>query len=300
VRRGLLSSPSQIRVPHILPYLQELTKLLLLSFSTPLLLSHPTSHPPYPSIQVSMQPIYPRPARLPPGMCKFSFLALFQLLVPEYKKVNRRMKVYYSKIITYCTVGASMKRVAITAKGRVQKVGYRDEVEEIARKLNVTGFVENVKPYDVRIVAEGEDEHIDVFIKRIKINKFPIDVENVEVNFDDFTGEFEYFEIKRGKWGEEIAERLDTAGKLLYKSVELGGESVEIGKKMLGKQDMMLEKQDETIDAIVEVSERIDGSKEEIVTEISALRDDLRSYMEEKFTGIEQELEAIKLKIGMV
>ena len=200
-----------------------------------------------------------------------------------------------------------MKRVAIIAKGRVQKVGYRDEVEEIARKLKITGFVENVKPYDVRIVAEGEDESIDLFIKRIKINMFPIDVESVEVNFDDFKDEFEYFEINRGEWGEEIAERLDTAGKLLYKSVELdertlkvaersvelGGESVEIGKKMLGKQD-------ETIDAIVGVSERIDQSKEEIVTEISSLRDDLRSYMEEKFTRIEHDVEAIKVKIGMV
>jgi len=228
-----------------------------------------------------------------------------------------------------------MKRVAIIAKGRVQKVGYRDEVEEIARKQKITGFVENVKPYDARIVAEGEDESIDLFIKRIKINRFPIDVESVEVNFDDFKDEFEYFEINRGEWGEEIAERLDTAGKLLYKSVELdertlkvaersvelGGESVEIGKKMLGKQDMMLGKQDmmlgkqdmmlqkqdmmlgkqdETIDAIVGVSEKIDQSKEEIVTEISSLRDDLRSYMEEKFTRIEHDVEAIKVKIGMV
>mgnify|MGYP001477224399 CR=1 FL=1 len=100
-----------------------------------------------------------------------------------------------------------MKRVAIIARGRVQKVGYRDEVEEIARKLKITGFVENVKPYDVRIVAEGEDEHIDVFIKKIKINRFPIDVENVEMDFDDFKGEFDYFEINRGEWGEEIAER---------------------------------------------------------------------------------------------
>ncbi len=214
-----------------------------------------------------------------------------------------------------------MKRVAIIAKGRVQRVGYRDEVEEIARKLKITGFVGYVKPYDVRIVAEGEDEPIDLFIKRIKINRFPIDVESVEVNFDVFKDEFEYFEINRGGWGEEIAERLDTAGKLLYKSVELGertlkvaersveldGESVEIGKKMLGKQDMMLQKQDmmlqkqdETIDAIVGVSEKIDQSKEEIVTEISSLRDDLRSYMEEKFTRIEHDVEAIKAKIGMV
>jgi len=62
---------------------------------------------------------------------------------------------------------------------------------------------------------------------------------------------------------------------------------------MLEKQDMMLEKQDETIVAI-------DRSKEEIVTGISSLRDDLRSYMEEKFTKIEQDVEVIKAKIGMV
>jgi hypothetical protein len=49
---------------------------------------------------------------------------------------------------------------------------------------------------------------------------------------------------------------------------------------MIGTRNMMLEKQDETIDAI-------DRSKEEIVTEISSLRGDLRSYMEEKFAKIE-------------
>ena len=50
------------------------------------------------------------------------------------------------------------------------------------------------------------------FIERIKIKRFPIDVESVEVSFEDFKGEFEYFEIKRGDWQEELGERLDTAG----------------------------------------------------------------------------------------
>jgi len=63
---------------------------------------------------------------------------------------------------------------------------------------------------------------------------------------------------------------------------------------------MMLEKQDETIGAIGGVSEKIDQSKEEIVTEISSLREDIRSYMAEKFTKIEHEVEAIKAKIGMI
>ena len=69
---------------------------------------------------------------------------------------------------------------------------------------------------------------------------------------------------------------------------------------MLEKQGMMLEKQDGTIGAIREVSEKIDEGKEEIVTEISSLREDLRSYMENKFARIEHEIEGIKAKIGIV
>ena len=34
----------------------------------------------------------------------------------------------------------------IIAKGEVQRVGYRDAVEKIARKLKLIGFVENLKP----------------------------------------------------------------------------------------------------------------------------------------------------------
>ena len=93
-----------------------------------------------------------------------------------------------------------MKRAVILAKGRVQRVGYRDEVEEIARRLEITGFVENVKPYDVRIVAEGKDSTLERFIEEIRIKKYPIEVERLEV-------QFEYFEIKRGNWREELGRR---------------------------------------------------------------------------------------------
>ncbi|RZB32635.1 MAG: hypothetical protein AEth_00313 [Candidatus Argoarchaeum ethanivorans] len=44
-----------------------------------------------------------------------------------------------------------MKRIEIIAKGYVQRVGYRDMVERIARKLKLAGFVENLKPYDVLV-----------------------------------------------------------------------------------------------------------------------------------------------------
>ncbi len=167
------------------------------------------------------------------------------------------------------------KRAVIIAKGKVQRVGYRDEVEERARRLGISGFVENVKPYDVRVVAEGEETKMERFIDEIRIKRYPIDVEHLEVQFEDFKAEFEYFEIRRGNWQEELGERLDTAGKLLYRSVELGEESVSVGKKMLEKQDMT-------------------------IGEIRGLREDLKAYMEERFDKLEHEIKIIKAKLGML
>ncbi|TKY91751.1 MAG: acylphosphatase [Candidatus Methanomarinus sp.] len=182
-----------------------------------------------------------------------------------------------------------MKRAVIHVKGRVQRVGYRDEVEEIARQLEIAGFVKNIEPYDVQIIAEGEDSNIEQFIRQIKIKRFPINVEMVEVQLKEFKSEFEYFKIKRGEWQEEIGERLDMAGKLLHKSIELSTESVIIGNKMLDKQDDMLDKQDKMLE-----------KQDESIVEIKGLRQDLKSYMEERFDSLEHEIVMIKEKIGMM
>ena len=161
-----------------------------------------------------------------------------------------------------------MKRAVIIAKGEVQRVGYRDAVEKIARKLKITGFVHNLKPYDVRIVAEGEENSIDKFIEEIKIAKFPINVESTAVSFEKFKGKFKYFEIKRGNWKEELGERLDTAGTLLYRSVELGEKSVALSEKSveLGEKTVALsERSVELSERSVELGERSVGLSERSV-----------------------------------
>ncbi len=107
-------------------------------------------------------------------------------------------------------------RATIIAKGEVQRVGYRDTVEKIARKLNKKGFVENLKPYDVKIVCEGDEETVKKFIKQIRIEGDPlIKVGEVSVQFKEPTGEFEYFEIKRGSYEDEHAEGFDFINSLL-------------------------------------------------------------------------------------
>ena len=191
-----------------------------------------------------------------------------------------------------------MKRAVAIAKGRVQRVGYRDTVETIARELKLTGFVENLKPYDVRIVAEGEQDALDEFITQIRIEKHPItpiSVEDLNVEFEAATDEFEYFEIKRGDWTDELGERLDVAGALLYRSVELGTRSVElgeksvelgeksvvIGKKMLDKQDVMIEKQDEHTQILAEFRDQTLQGFVTLDTKYGRISDNMDRLIEE-------------------
>jgi acylphosphatase len=101
-----------------------------------------------------------------------------------------------------------MKRVEIIASGDVQRVGFRDVVQKIGRDLGISGTVENREPYDVRIVAEGEEETLDEFVKALLIRDRLIQVRELEVSWAEATGEFPYFKILRGEWHEELGGEL--------------------------------------------------------------------------------------------
>ncbi len=145
-------------------------------------------------------------------------------------------------------------------------MGYRDEVQRIARKLGITGYVENLKPYDMGIVAEDEEERFRRFLEMIRIRRYSIFFEDIEVRWGPATGEFAYFEVRRGEWQEELFKRLDVTAKLLYRSVELG---------------------EKILEAIRDEGKR---TREEI----RLLRLDLRKHMEARFGEIEKRLSRIE------
>ena len=126
-----------------------------------------------------------------------------------------------------------MKRVEIIASGDVQKVGFRDVVQKIGRNLDICGTVENREPYDVRIVAEGEEDALKEFIEALKIMEGPIQVRELLVSWAEATSEFPYFKILRGDWQEELGERFDVAVGLLHRSIEVGEETLEVTKENL-------------------------------------------------------------------
>ncbi len=194
-----------------------------------------------------------------------------------------------------------MYRATAIVKGRVQKVNYRNNVQEIARQLNITGYVQNIKPYDVKIVVEGGEPELKEFLERIKVQEYPVHVEDLSVEWSEGTGEFEYFEVVRGDWEDELFERLDFAGSLLFsinnkQDTLLGKQDAMLGKQdsmlekqdsmlekqdsMLGKQDLMLQKQDETIGEIRLNREEVKLTKEEVKLTRGELKDEIKNVRE--------------------
>ncbi|MGQ9719224.1 MAG: acylphosphatase, partial [Nitrososphaerales archaeon] len=100
-------------------------------------------------------------------------------------------------------------RVRLVVEGEVQKVGYRDLVQRVARSLGVKGFVENLRDGNVQIVCEADNEALDNFVEKINVKEDLIDVESVRiVETSPAKGEFEYFDIKYGPLDEELGDRM--------------------------------------------------------------------------------------------
>lgn len=86
----------------------------------------------------------------------------------------------------------SIRRYRVIFSGRVQKVGFRLEVCELAKRLELTGFCKNLENGNVMAELQGSDSKIKYLIsfmealKRIKIrNKVveEIDVDREERGF---------------------------------------------------------------------------------------------------------------------
>lgn len=60
-----------------------------------------------------------------------------------------------------------MPHLTAIVKGRVQGVGYRYFVYDIAQQLGVKGFVRNLRSGDVEVQAEGPEEALQKLIKAL-------------------------------------------------------------------------------------------------------------------------------------
>jgi len=183
-----------------------------------------------------------------------------------------------------------MKRFVATARGRVQRVGYREHVYNETFERNISGYVMNLKNGEVEIVAEGSEKDLREFINEINIIRRPIAVKSFTIRWEEATGEYADFEIIRGDIQEETFERMDYAGNLLH-SMDNKFD------RMLDKQDLMLDKQDQGLQlqhTMLDKQDQMLQLGRETKEEIAGLRSDTKKHLEDEFAEMRKELVSIK------
>jgi Acylphosphatases len=198
----------------------------------------------------------------------------------------------------------TFSRYSIQVSGAVQRVGYRHIVQNIARKLHITGYIENLEGYDVHIIAEGRVDDLDAFIQAIRNVEYPVEIEEICTVKEDYKGEYSYFTVIRGSPEEELAERFDTAIAIFSRmerkqdislekhdtSISLQGKTIDLQEKTIGLQEKTIGLQEKTNS----LQEKTIGLQRETLTEVKGMRSDLDNHLNKEISEMRMELKEIR------
>jgi acylphosphatase len=79
----------------------------------------------------------------------------------------------------------------------VQGVYFRYFVRNVARRLNLKGYVRNLASGDaIKVQAEGEKPQLDKLLEQLKAGPPGAWVKRVAVDWSDYSGQFDNFNIR--------------------------------------------------------------------------------------------------------
>jgi len=87
-------------------------------------------------------------------------------------------------------------RAHVFVRGKVQGVFFRANTRNKAQELGITGWVRNLPDGRVEAIFEGEKQKVEEIIEWTKRGSPIARVEGVEVEFEEYKGEFNDFEIR--------------------------------------------------------------------------------------------------------
>ncbi len=87
-------------------------------------------------------------------------------------------------------------RLHAIVEGRVQGVGFRMFVLEMARSLQLTGWVRNRWSGDVEVVAEGPRPVLEAFLSKLRVGPPAAHVTDVQFEWLPPSGEFKRFDVR--------------------------------------------------------------------------------------------------------
>ena len=89
-----------------------------------------------------------------------------------------------------------MASLQAVVRGRVQGVFFRAFVEGQAEQLRITGYVRNRPGGVVEVRAEGEKPKLEKLVDYLKTGPPAAKVDNVQVDWAEYSGEFSNFRIR--------------------------------------------------------------------------------------------------------
>ena len=192
--------------------------------------------------------------------------------------------MYISKI----TIQYVAKSATIVLKGNVQGVGLRYTVKRMAVKLKISGCVENMKDYTVRISCTGEKNNVEEFVSQLKDLKEPIIIDGMDIEYSEGAMHTGIFQIVYGDITMEIAEGFATGG--MYFERMLGKQ-----EEMNRKQEIMIEKQE----IMIEKQEEMNRKQDETIDEIRNLGSTIHDTIDKRFEILEKKISEINARIGI-
>ncbi len=98
------------------------------------------------------------------------------------------------------------KTAEINITGIVQGVGFRPFLYNLARSLNINGYILNRGNAGVRLVLQGPSQILKQFLEEIELKKPKISyIENIEVNYLENSQEFKTLEIQKSEQGRGVS-----------------------------------------------------------------------------------------------
>jgi acylphosphatase len=89
----------------------------------------------------------------------------------------------------------SNQRIRILVTGKVQGVFFRQALKVMAKKNNIFGWVKNLKDGRVEAVLEGDEEQVSRLVEWSHGGPANARVEDVEIHYEKFSGEFSKFDV---------------------------------------------------------------------------------------------------------
>lgn len=93
-------------------------------------------------------------------------------------------------------MSSERKRLEAVVHGMVQGVGFRWHTRQVARRLNLQGYVRNRRDRTVEVVAEGPERTLREFLAYLEAGPSSAVVERVDAKWHSSSGAFHGFEVR--------------------------------------------------------------------------------------------------------